>query len=138
MEKLMEKFNKLKEDGKITEIYENVGFKLKNGKVYIFEKNGKGICDSCGEIGEIYKSYSNYGFTEADTIIFLDEPWTMADKLQAEDRCHRIGTKTSVNIITLLCKNTIDERIHELITSKGELSDMLVDKKKDIKFLLSN
>lgn len=89
-------------------------------------------------LGTIGALGTGYTLTEADTIIFLDEPWTMADKLQAEDRCHRIGTKTSVNIITLLCKNTIDERIHELITSKGELSDMLVDKKKDIKFLLSN
>ena len=70
MEKLlMEKFNKLKEDGKITEIYENVGFKLKNGKVYIFEKNGKGICGSCGEIGEIYKITNG---TEMFNICFDD------------------------------------------------------------------
>ena len=64
----------------------------------------------------------------------------MATKLQAEDRAHRIGTKDTVNIITLMCKDTIDERIHQLITEKGELSDMLVDGVKDIdnvKFLLS-
>ena len=60
-------------------------------------------------------------------------------KLQAEDRCHRIGTKSTVNIITLLCKDTIDERIHNIITRKGILSDTLVDNKysiEDIKYLL--
>ena len=72
------------------------------------------------------------GFTlnEANTVIFLDEPWTSADKLQAEDRCHRIGTKGTVNIITLICKNTVDEKIHKLLNSKQELSDQIVDNKK--------
>ena len=60
------------------------------------------------------------GFTlnEANTVIFLDEPWTSADKQQAEDRCHRIGTKGTVNIITLMCKDTIDERIHNIVKNK--------------------
>lgn len=72
------------------------------------------------------------GFTlnEANTVIFLDEPWTSADKLQAEDRCHRIGTKGTVNIITLICKNTVDEKIHKLLNTKQELSDQIVDNKK--------
>ena len=62
----------------------------------------------------------------------------MANKVQAEDRAHRIGTKSNVRIYTLMCKNTIDERIHELVEKKGIMS--LVDKQysvDDIKFLLS-
>ena len=91
-------------------------------------------------LGTIGVLGTGFTLTEADTVIFLDEPWNMATKLQAEDRAHRIGTKDTVNIITLMCKDTIDERIHQLITEKGELSDMLVDGVKDIdnvKFLLS-
>ena len=64
----------------------------------------------------------------------------MANKVQAEDRAHRIGTKSNVRIYTLMCKNTIDERIHELVEKKGIMSDCLVDKQysvDDIKFLLS-
>ena len=59
----------------------------------------------------------------------------MADKLQAEDRCHRIGTKDSVTVITLMCKDTIDERIHEIIERKGVVSDTLVDNVYDIEDL---
>ena len=79
---------------------------------------------------------TGFTLTEADTIIFLDEPWNKATKEQAEDRAHRIGTKGTVNIITLMCKDTIDEKIHELIQQKGELSDKLVDNKDIIRYLL--
>ena len=83
---------------------------------------------------------TGYTLTQASTIIFIDEPWNRATKEQAEDRCHRIGTKGTVNIITLICKDTIDERIHQIIKDKGELSDRIVDGKaiqpSDIKFLI--
>lgn len=83
---------------------------------------------------------TGYTLTAANTVIFIDEPWSKAIKDQAEDRCHRIGTKGTVNIITLICKDTIDERIHQIIKDKGELSDCIVDGKavqpSDIKFLI--
>ena len=75
--------------------------------------------------------------------IFLDEPWSKALKNQAEDRCHRIGQNNNVTIYTLITKNTIDERIHELVEEKGALSDAIIDGKitKDkmelLQFLLS-
>jgi SNF2 family DNA or RNA helicase len=70
--------------------------------------------------------------TEADTVIFLDEPWNRAIKDQAEDRVHRIGTKSSPNIITIMCKNTIDEKIHDIVYRKGKMSDIIVDKEEDL------
>lgn len=83
---------------------------------------------------------TGYTLTAANTVIFIDEPWSKAIKDQAEDRCHRIGTRGTVNIITLICKDTIDERIHQIIKDKGELSDRIVDGKavqpSDIKFLI--
>ncbi|WP_416236058.1 hypothetical protein, partial [Salmonella enterica] len=65
----------------------------------------------------------------AQTVIFLDEPWSEADKDQAEDRAHRIGTLGAVTIYTLLAKNTIDERINLMVSSKGEMSRMIIDGK---------
>lgn len=78
------------------------------------------------------------GFTlnEANTVIFLDEPWSSADKQQAEDRCHRIGTKGTVNIITLICKDTIDEKVHNIVKSKQALSSEVVDNKKLFKDIM--
>lgn len=91
-------------------------------------------------IGTIGAMGTGLTLTAAQNVIFLDSPWNMALKAQAEDRAHRIGTKGTVNIITLVCKNTIDERIEELVEKKGQIADALVDGKvsiDDINYLLS-
>ena len=91
-------------------------------------------------IGTIGAMGTGLTMNKANTVIFLDEPWNMALRAQAEDRAHRIGTQGTVNIITLMCKDTIDERIHQLVEKKGMIADAVVDGKvslDDINFLLS-
>lgn len=91
-------------------------------------------------IGTIGAMGTGLTLTAAQTVIFLDSPWNRALKDQAEDRAHRVGTAGTVNIITICCKNTIDERIEALVDKKGAISDALVDGKMsagDIDFLLS-
>lgn len=83
----------------------------------------------CGTIGAMGVGLT---LTAANTVIFLDEPWNRATKDQCEDRIHRIGTKSSPNIITIMCKDTIDERINNIVYRKGKMSDIIVDKEEDI------
>lgn len=61
--------------------------------------------------------------------IFVDEPWNNALKEQCVDRCHRIGQNSNLTIYTLMCKDTIDERIHDIVLKKGQMADALVDGK---------
>lgn len=79
--------------------------------------------------GTIGAAGTGLTLTAGTTVIFLDEPWNDANKRQAEDRAHRIGTTGTVSIITLVTKDTIDERVAEIVQQKGEYSDMLVDGK---------
>lgn len=65
--------------------------------------------------------------TAASTIILLDEPWSMALREQAVDRAHRIGQNSKLTIHTIMCKGTIDEKIHKLVYDKGAMSDWVVD-----------
>lgn len=65
--------------------------------------------------------------TAASYAIFLDTPWTNAIFCQSQDRIHRIGSKKPVFIYNLVCKDTIDERVLELVESKGAISDYVVD-----------
>ena len=65
--------------------------------------------------------------SEATVEIFMDEPWNMALKEQCVDRAHRIGQKHNVTIYTIMCKDTIDERIHAIVEKKGAMADALVD-----------
>ena len=93
-------------------------------------------------IGTIGAMGTGLTLTAAAVEIFLDEPWNDALKSQAIDRTHRIGQTNNVTIYTLLTKNTIDERIHQLVYSKAKLSNELVDNVKQNKselvdFLLS-
>ena len=80
-------------------------------------------------VGTIGAMGTGLTLTAGTVEIFMDEPWNRALKEQAEDRCHRVGTKENVTIYTLLCKDTIDEKIHDLVVRKGELADAIVDGK---------
>ena len=86
---------------------------------------------------------TGFTLTAGSVVIFLDEPWTMGNKQQAIDRCHRIGTTQSITVYTILCKNTVDERVHDIVENKGILSDAIVDgeyagnKSELVDFLLS-
>lgn len=78
----------------------------------------------CGTIGALGTGFT---LTKATTVIFLDSPWTKGEKDQAEDRAHRIGATSTVSVITLVCKNTVDETIEDIVASKGEIADYIVD-----------
>ena len=80
-------------------------------------------------LGTIGAMGTGLTLTAGTVVIFLDEPWTMANKQQAIDRCHRIGTTTNITVYTIMCKDTIDERIHEIVEKKGMMSDALIDGK---------
>ena len=89
--------------------------------------------DDCHIILGTEALQTGYTLTKANTVIFLDEPWTAAQRTQAESRIYRLTQKDSVNIITLMCKNSIDEYIHNLISRKAVVSDALIDNKYNIK-----
>lgn len=80
-------------------------------------------------IGTIGAMGTGLTLTAGTVEIFMDEPWNRALKEQAEDRCHRVGTTNSITIYTLICKDTIDERINDLVERKGIMADALVDGK---------
>lgn len=65
--------------------------------------------------------------TAATVEIFLDEPWNKGLYEQAVDRAYRIGQKNNLTVYTILCKGTIDEKVHMLVAKKGAMSDAIVD-----------
>ncbi len=65
--------------------------------------------------------------TAASYMIFIDTPWTDAQFQQSCDRIYRIGTTKPVFIYVLICNNTIDERVYEIINTKRAISDYIID-----------
>jgi SNF2 family DNA or RNA helicase len=78
-------------------------------------------------IGTIGAMGTGLTLTAGSVEIFLDHPWNRALYDQAVDRCHRIGQKSNITVYNLLTKNTIDERIWELVCKKGKMADAIVD-----------
>lgn len=84
-------------------------------------------------VGTIGAAGTTHTFTAASNVIFYDEPWTPSDKMQAEDRCHRIGTNRSVNIYTIITKDTVDERVNDILYTKRSISKYIVDNQLDLR-----
>jgi SNF2 family DNA or RNA helicase len=59
--------------------------------------------------------------TGADVVIHFDPWWNPAVEEQATDRAHRIGQQKTVEVIKLLAKGTIEEKIFNLQQKKKEI-----------------
>uniref|UniRef100_K7LZ64 SWI/SNF-related matrix-associated actin-dependent regulator of chromatin subfamily A-like protein 1 n=1 Tax=Glycine max TaxID=3847 RepID=K7LZ64_SOYBN len=65
--------------------------------------------------------------TAASTVIFSELSWTPGDLIQAEDRAHRIGQVSSVNIYYLLANDTVDDIIWDVVQNKLENLGQMLD-----------
>ncbi len=70
--------------------------------------------------------------TGASVVIHYDRWWNPAKENQATDRVHRIGQKRFVQVFKLVTRNTVEERIDELIRSKIELMEQVVAPTEDV------
>jgi SNF2 family DNA or RNA helicase len=90
-------------------------------KKFMEDESCKVIVGTIGAMG------TGHTLTAASTVIFLDEPWNKALFDQCVDRAHRIGTTSNITIYSIMCKDTADIRIHDIVYKKGALSDCIID-----------
>ena len=62
----------------------------------------------------------------ADTVILYDLWWNPAVEEQAADRAYRMGQENTVQVIKLVSRGTIEEKINELQDKKRRLADGLI------------
>ena len=60
-------------------------------------------------------------------LICIDTPYTYALFNQASQRIHRVNNSRPAYIKVLVCSDTIDERVQEIVETKRELGEYLVD-----------
>ena len=64
--------------------------------------------------------------TGADTVIHFDPWWNPSVEEQATDRAHRIGQEKVVQVIKIITRETVEEKILRLQQAKKELIESVI------------
>jgi SNF2 family DNA or RNA helicase len=84
--------------------------------------------------------------TAAEYVFLLDPWWNPAVEAQAVDRAHRIGQTRQVFAYRLIARDTVEEKVLELQSSKRDLASAIITqdnsvlrnlKREDLELLLS-
>lgn len=75
--------------------------------------------------------------TGADTVVLYDMWWNPAVEEQAADRAHRMGQTNVVQVIKLVARGTIEEKMNELQEKKRHLIEEVVDAEKKASTVLT-
>eukprot|EP00928_Gymnodinium_smaydae_P085519 TRINITY_DN68_c2_g2_i1.p1 TRINITY_DN68_c2_g2~~TRINITY_DN68_c2_g2_i1.p1 ORF type:complete len:773 (+),score=172.47 TRINITY_DN68_c2_g2_i1:254-2572(+) len=63
----------------------------------------------------------------ASTVVFAELFWVVGQMLQAEDRVHRVGQRTSVNVHYLVAPDTLDDIMHMVLNRKHKDTTATLD-----------
>ena len=64
--------------------------------------------------------------TGADMVIHYDPWWNVSAQNQATDRAHRIGQQNPVQVVRLIARDTVEEKILQMQESKWQLAEQVV------------
>mgnify|MGYP003494107973 CR=1 FL=1 len=92
-------------------------------ELFINDENIKVFSGTMGAAG------TGIDLTSANIVIFVDLPFVHGVVAQCEDRCHRANQKNNVQIIKLICQNTIDEEILQMLLDKEKVVSKILDGK---------
>lgn len=70
--------------------------------------------------------------TSAEVVIHFDPWWNISAQNQATDRAYRIGQHNNVQVIKLIAKDTIEEKIMQLQDLKKDLSESIISSNEGI------
>ncbi|MFW6145625.1 MAG: helicase-related protein, partial [bacterium] len=113
--------------GKVAEYWGELSEREKNRQLDKFENKARFLVanKSVGAFG-LNLQFCNYA-------IYYSNDFNWATRKQSEDRIHRAGQENNVHIIDVVCRESIDERIQEVLHQKGSLVNSFKRKIDDMK-----
>ena len=81
-------------------------------------------------IGNVDAAGVGWSATSASAVLFVELPWVPGKVIQAEDRIHGIGRGVAgvkASITYLVARNTIEERLCEVLETKQNTADQILD-----------
>ncbi len=79
-------------------------------------------------VGSLLAGGLGIDLTAASIVIHYDRWWNAAREDQATDRVHRIGQNRGVQVLKLVTRGTLEEKIDAMIRAKAALLDTIVEK----------
>lgn len=76
-------------------------------------------------VGHVQAGGKGITLTAANTVVYYSNDFSLENRLQSEDRCHRIGQKNSVTYIDIIASNTLDEKVVETLRGKKNMADLV-------------
>lgn len=116
--------------------------------VEVLQKAGHKVVQYYGEVkkGERIQAIEDFERGEADVfvgnqqaggtgitlvaasyVIYYSNNFSLRDRLQSEDRAHRIGQTKSVTYINIAARGTIDEVVVRALSNKKDVADAIID-----------
>ncbi len=115
IDQIMEKLGKdaVRYDGKVSDDYKAQAKKrFQNKEVKFFVANPQGASEGLT-------------LTSARTVIYYCNSYKLIERLQSEDRPHRIGQEFPVNYIDICCPKTIDEQVIKNLRGKFDIASQI-------------
>jgi len=88
--------------------------------------------DSKVFVGSLLAGGIGIDLTAASEVIHYDRWWNASKENQATDRVHRIGQEKNVQVLKLVTRGTLEEKIDTLIAAKAALFEKFMDKDEDV------
>lgn len=83
--------------------------------------------DADGFVGNQQAGGRGLTLVAASFMMYFSNNFRLRDRLQSEDRAHRIGQKSDVTYLNLVAKDTIDEAVVKALMEKKDVADLIVD-----------
>jgi len=78
-------------------------------------------------IGNVQTAGRGITLTEASTVIYFSNNFSLEMRQQSEDRAHRIGQKNKVTYIDLVSRGTLDEKILKALVQKRSIANLVLN-----------
>lgn len=114
--------------GSVAQFHGGLSERARNGEIERFRNGARFLVAT--------QASGGHGLTlnEAGYHVFYSNGFKYAERIQAEDRSHRIGQTRSVHYVDIVCDGSIDERIASALIDKADALEQFkrqVDKVKD-------
>ena len=76
-------------------------------------------------VGHVQAGGKGLTLHAASTVVYFSNDFSLENRLQSEDRAHRIGQAKNVTYIDFIAANTLDEKIVDTLRAKKNVADLI-------------